>query len=81
MVGERIVITLIATLGLTVSAFLVGGRYEVYPQGKDIWRLDRYTGTLSICGLTDEGIECLTVVEGGVAANNTLSDAEVDDTP
>jgi hypothetical protein len=74
---ERIAITLIATLGLVASAFLFGGRFELYAQGDVLWRLDRYTGTLSACGLEDQNsdVGCGAVVEGGIVTAQKVENA------
>lgn len=48
---ERIVPAVVIAFGLIVAAFLSGGRYTVV-QGPEplVTRLDRFTGTVWLCG-------------------------------
>jgi hypothetical protein len=83
MMTERIAITVIAVFGVVACAFLIGGRFEMYSQGEVIWRLDRYTGTVSVCGLTnqDNDVGCGTVVEGGIVTADGQNDGGSNEAP
>jgi hypothetical protein len=41
------------------------GRYEIGPpmQGGNVWRVDRLTGNLAVCGAFDDQITCKPVEE------------------
>ena len=71
---ERAIPAAIIALGLIVSSFLIGGRYTLlHGQGElvnHVIRLDRYTGTMSLCGSLGIGntasVSCGTFTEEGL---------------
>ena len=68
--NERILSSAILALGIVLAAFLIGGRYTILELDEsNVWRLDRYTGKIWICGAeTDDGIlGCGPLQEGGRA--------------
>lgn len=48
--------SIIVAAGLIISAFLFSGRYTMLIDSgaAEIWRLDRYTGQIAVCGIPDE---------------------------
>ena len=55
--------TILLAASLIALGLLFGGRYEVSPpvQGGNIWRVDRLTGSMSICGGFDNKLQCRSV--------------------
>jgi hypothetical protein len=72
---ERILPAIILALALMGSAVLLGGRYSLIHDSNNgvVWRLDRYTGIVSICGAPDdkEIASCGDLKEGGKIAVGT----------
>ena len=50
---------------LVLLGLLFGARYDISQplQGGNVWRLDRLTGNLAICGGFDNKLRCKTVEE------------------
>jgi len=55
---------LLAAVLITLGLMFVG-RYEISPpmQGGNVWRVDRLTGNLAVCGAFDDQITCKPVEE------------------
>jgi len=50
---------------LIIVGLMFVGRYEISPpmQGGNVWRVDRLTGNLVVCGAFDDQITCKPVEE------------------
>lgn len=66
---------IIIALGLAISAFLFSGRYTMILESEaaEIWRLDRYTGEIAVCGIPDQKkvAGCAPMKEGNGASVNS----------
>ena len=64
---DRIIPAAIIGLSLIVAAFVSNARYQVVAHGDVLWRLDRYTGKVSLCTLAGNSMTCTKLTEGEFA--------------
>lgn len=50
-----------------VCAYLIGGRYAFTVDDGGLYRLDRLTGEVAVCGAGSAGLVCRRVMPGGAA--------------
>jgi hypothetical protein len=58
-------VTIALAAGLIAVGIMFGARYEISSpmQGGNVWRVDRLTGSLEVCGAFDNKLTCRPVEE------------------
>jgi hypothetical protein len=53
-------VSILLAAGLIALGLMFGARYEISPpmQGGNVWRVDRLTGKLAVCGAFDNKLTC-----------------------
>jgi len=73
--SDIVKVAIIIAVGLIMSGFLFSGRYTMLlnSEAGEIWRLDRYTGKISVCGVPDNKrvAGCAPMAEGNKATLNS----------